>query len=74
MAPRRGGKLFLRRAQVDCDLDLGGLREHVERRDGFDREPLLQLTQIAREGGRITRDVNEDGWRVFEQGVASAAG
>ena len=39
--------------KVRCYFDLGGLRKHVERRDRFDDELILQLSQIARECRRI---------------------
>jgi len=39
--------------QMRGDFDLGGLREHVERRDRLDHEFLLQISQIARECRRI---------------------
>jgi hypothetical protein len=40
-------------SQARSDFDLGGLREHVERRRRVDRKFLLQLSQITRECRRI---------------------
>ena len=47
------------RVAMNHHFDLGGLREHVERRDRFDSEFLLQFAKIARERGRIARNINQ---------------
>ena len=43
---------------MNDDFDLSGLREHVERRDRFDSKSFLQFAKIARERGRIARNIN----------------
>jgi hypothetical protein len=38
-------------------FDLGGLWEHLERRDRFDREFVVELFQIARQRRRIAGEL-----------------
>src|SRR5262249_5204657 len=40
-------------------FDLGCLRKHVEGRDRFDLKSSLQIAQIARQRGRVARDINQ---------------
>ena len=47
------------------------LREDVDRRGAFDRVAAAdQGMQIARQGCRMARDVDDPAWRAFEQRLA----
>src|SRR5437879_13119733 len=61
----------IRALQLHDHFDFRGLRKHVERRDGFDFELLLQLSEIARKSGWITRNINQRRRREIDNHLPS---
>jgi hypothetical protein len=43
------------------------LREEIDRRGALDRVAADQGMQVARQGCRMARDVDDPAWRAFEQ-------
>src|SRR5436190_2810023 len=60
--------------QVGDGFDLGRLGEHVQGGDGDDREPALQLRDVACERRRIAGNVDHCGRRRIENGAAHFGG
>ena len=50
-------------------LYMGGMREHIDRLDGYHAIGFVELLQVARLGGRIAADVHDPLWCSPEDGL-----